>query len=508
MGSLFGGSSGSQTVTTQNKLNPTMNGLLFGDGTAAEPGFVNQYIQNLMSQPEASGLTQFGNDSNSYLGSGAALGGLANSLNVANGMLGFDQVTPTMGAASSSAASMTPAQMQAAQMQAAQGSAAQGSASQINAPSQNNLNLSGYYTNMLNGSSGNNPYLSGQIQQGIDQANDAYNNTMTNTTNNMLYNVLPSISSGAEVAGGYGGSRQGVAQGIALGQMGTAQAQAASQMGMNNQDAAANAQASTYMQGQSNALSALNNLSSNQYGTASTNAQLANQMNLANLSSANQMAMLNTQNAQQANLANSGYQQQANSTNAGYQQQAGLANSGYQQQANLANAANQQSSNAANLQSQLSTNQLNSSNALGAMSQIGNLTGQIYNYGNAQNDYPYWQTQQVTNMLSPFTGLGTSSAQTSPIYSNPVGSAIGTATSGLGLYNGLSGLLGGGSGIDALSALGGGLGSLGMGAASAGALAGIGGGLTGGLGALSSAGLIGGSADAGIGGMAALMGLI
>jgi hypothetical protein len=370
-------------------LDPAMHGMLYGftDSTGAQhPGLANS-TYNMQWTPQNAGLAQFGNDANSYLGSGAPLGLLGHSLNTANGMLGWSQQTPTMNAAS----------MQAAGMNAAQGNAAQ-----INAPNQNGINLAPTYQNMLSGASGNNPYLRGQIQQGIDQANDAYNNSMTNATRNLTQNVLPGINSGAVAAGGYGGSRQGIAQGNAIGQYGTALAQAGAQMGMNNQDAAANAQANTYMQGQSNALSALNNLSNQQYGVASQNASLQQGMNLANLQN----------------------QQQANATNAGFQQQAGLTNAQLTQQAAQSNQ-----------QSNLSTNALNSSNALGAMSQIGSLTGQIYNYGSTQNAYPFWQQQQVTNMLSPFTGLGGSVSQTTPYFTNPVGNAVGGATAGLGLYN-------------------------------------------------------------------------
>lgn len=424
---------GSTTSSQTSTINPVMNGLLFGD--ASHPGgFVNNSIANLEYTPQNAGLAQFGNDANSYLGSGAALGGYGNALNTANGMLNWSQQTPTMNNASMNAASMG-----AASMNAAQGNAAYGNAAQINAPSQNNMNLTGTYQNMLSGASGNNPYLTGQIQQGIDQANDAYANTTTNNNNNLLNTLLPAINSGAEAAGGYGGSRQGIAQGLALGMNATSQNQAASQMGMNNQDAAANAQANTYMQGQSNALSALNNLSNQQYGVASQNGQMANQMSL-----------LNTGNAQQMNLANMQNQQQANLTNSGYQQQAGLTNSGYQQQAGLTNAELLQQTGQANLQSNLSTNSLNSANALGAMSQIGNLTGQVYNYGNAQNAYPYWQTQQVTNMLSPFTGLGGQTTQTTPYYTNMAGNIAGGATTGLGLYNAYNNATGSGNGASGL----------------------------------------------------------
>ncbi|MFM0102003.1 hypothetical protein PQR01_00445 [Paraburkholderia rhynchosiae] len=415
--SLINSGGGSTTSSQTSTINPVMNGLLFGD-TTHPGGFVNNSIANLEYTPQNASLAQFGNDANSYLGSGAALGGYANALNTANGMLNWSQQTPTMNSAS----------MQAAGMNAAQMNAAQGSAAQINAPNQNGINLAPTYQNMLSGASGNNPYLTGQIQQGINQANDAYNNSMTNATRNLTQSVLPAINSGAVAAGGYGGSRQGVAQGNAIGQYGTALAQAGSQMGMNNQDAAANAQANTYMQGQSNALSALNNLSNQQYGVASQNASMQQGMNLANL-----------QNQQQANL-----------TNSGYQQQAGLANSGYQQQAGLTNAQLQEQTGQANLNSNLSTNSLNSANALGAMSQIGNLTGQVYNYGNAQNAYPYWQTQQVTNMLSPFTGLGGQTSQTTPYFTNPVGNAIGGATAGLGLYNAYQNASGAGNGASGL----------------------------------------------------------
>jgi hypothetical protein len=54
---------------------------------------------------------------------------------------------------------------------------------------------------------GNNPYIKQQAQNIQDQSNANLNN-----------NVMPAIGQGAQVAGQYGGSRQGVAQGVAAAQ--------------------------------------------------------------------------------------------------------------------------------------------------------------------------------------------------------------------------------------------------------------------------------------------------
>ena len=52
-----------------------------------------------------------------------------------------------------------------------------------------------------------NPYLGQQANALQTQANQ-----------NLQYNLLPGVNSGAQAAGGYGGSRQGIAQGLAIGQ--------------------------------------------------------------------------------------------------------------------------------------------------------------------------------------------------------------------------------------------------------------------------------------------------
>ncbi len=52
---------------------------------------------------------------------------------------------------------------------------------------------------------------------------------------------------------------------------------------------------------------------------------------------------------------------------------------------------------------------------------------------------------QTSNMLAPYTGLGQSSTQTSPLYQNRTGNILGGITAGLGLYNAYNNASGGGS---------------------------------------------------------------
>ena len=56
------------------------------------------------------------------------------------------------------------------------------------------------------GSASNNPYVNAQADSISQQANQ-----------NLGLNTMPAIASAANMAGGFGGSRQGVAEGVATG---------------------------------------------------------------------------------------------------------------------------------------------------------------------------------------------------------------------------------------------------------------------------------------------------
>jgi hypothetical protein len=98
-----------------------------------------------------------------------------------------------------------------------------------------------------------------------------------------------------------------------------------------------------------------------------------------------------------------------------------------------------QQANQANLQSQLSTNQLNSANKIAGIGASRGLLGDAYQYGANQDAYGMSRLGQTSNLLSPYTGLGTSSTQTSPLYENKVGGALSGAMAGLGLWNAMKG---------------------------------------------------------------------
>lgn len=269
LGAALGGLGGANspdnlTSTSQQNIDPRMASILYGAN--GNNGFISDILR-AGNQPQKAGSSIFGQSADNYLGKfGAAdfegMRGAANELMTGN--------------------------INAPQM----------AGSQVNAPSQNNLNLSPAYQDMIYGQPGNNPYLTGGIQKGINQANTAFQNMQTDATRNLTENILPSIRSGAQVNGQYGGSRQALSEGRALNDFSTQIGRAASQIGQNNTDSAIAAQAGAYNTDRSNALSAMGNLSGNQYNTANTNAGLQQQAQQANMQS-----QMNTNSLNSANKA-------------------------------------------------------------------------------------------------------------------------------------------------------------------------------------------------------------
>lgn len=460
--------SGSSTQTSQVTLDPRMQALIYGDGTPGNTGITGR-IGDLFSQRQSPGIGGFGNAADAYLGLNGSgmLDDLHNTANILQG----GNITAPMSAAAQAQYTPGPAaaQVQAAhagraEVQLPQGLQAAMSANvapvraaEINAPNQNSTDLSQAYQNTIYGNPAENPYLTGAIQSGINQSNNAFQSQQIDSTNNLLRNILPSIRSNSILSGQYGGSRQGIAEGNALGQFGAEQQRAIAQQGQHNTDAAVSAQAGAYDAGQNRALSALTNLSGQQYGVASNDAQMQQQAALQNQQiqqNNNQYNASNYQNAQSQNyqaglqgaLTNAGYAQQSWNANADRQQQASLANAGYaqqagqaaadrQQQVNLANAGYSQQSGLANQSAQIGTNQLNSANRATGLQANSGLLGSIYGYAGANDSYNINRTGQISGLLTPYTGLGAVASQTTPLYSNPISTAIGGATAGLGLYN-------------------------------------------------------------------------
>jgi len=337
-------------------------------------------ITGLLDKPQNPGMAAFGNVADQYLAN--------------NGQQDLNNMRATTN-------ELTRSLWLAPQMQSAQiGDTGNMQAAQINAPGQNDINLSPAYANMIYGNPAENPYLTGAIQKGINQSNTAFGNMLSDATRNLTQNILPNIRSGARVSGSYGGDREGIATGQALEGFNTQVGRALSQVGQNNTDAAVGAQAGAFDNGQNRALSALSGLNGNQYNVAGQNA---------------------------------GFQQQANEAN----YQGNLQKSMQQAQLNQ-NAA------LANQSAQLGTNQLNTQRQLGGLSAGSGLLGQVYGMGTNQDAYAGQKVGQVAGLLSPFTGLGGSSTQSQPLYQNTGAGILGGALMGQQLMKGF----GGGGGVN------------------------------------------------------------
>jgi hypothetical protein len=166
-------------------------------------------------------------------------------------------------------------------------------AAQVQAPSQNNIDLSGSYNRFINGAPGANPYLDQSIQGAINQNRLGFQQLQDDSTKNLMQNVLPSIRSNSVLAGQYGGSRQGIAEGNAIGTQQTELARAASQFGQNATNAAVGAKANAYETDSNRALSATQGLGAQQYGVAQQDAAARQAADIANMNSANSTNALN-----------------------------------------------------------------------------------------------------------------------------------------------------------------------------------------------------------------------
>lgn len=396
-GALLNGSgssqSGSATTTTQQQLDPRIAAILFGDGSrqlkpgvnqilgadgqvmnpdsdyTTNSGLLSQY-QGMLGTPQDPALAQYGKDNLGYLGN--APQDMSQIRNAATGLLsGGQKVTAT-----------------------GQAPMAYAVGNMVQAPSQNNLDLSGAYNKMINGDAGANPYLTKAIQGGIDQSTNQFSQMQGDLTDNLKRNILPQIGSSAILAGQYGGSRQGVAEGNAISDLTKQLSQSATQFGQNNTNAAVGAQATAYGQGQDRSLAALQGLSAQQYGVAGQDAATKNAAEFGNVSTTNNI---------NANWATR--DQQAQTTNQGAALQGTLAGAGL-------------------------------------------LSGQLagsYGVGQNQDSYQLNQAGKVNSLLAPYLGLNGSTVTNQPLYQNTGGNILGGATAGLGIWNGVknSGILSG-----------------------------------------------------------------
>jgi hypothetical protein len=377
--------SGTATSTQQNQLDPRVGNIVFGQN--GNDGLLSQY-QGMLNTPQSQPLQNYGQAAGDYLTNYGSqdMGAIHGA---ATGLMAGQQAPTSAAAGMTSASAALPAYA---------------SGNQVQAPAQNNIDLTGSYQNLLSG--GDTTALNKSMNAAVGATNAGFNTNVANLTNTLQRSVLPGISQNAVLAGQYGGSRQGVAQGLAISdytnQLNNANSQLAATNSANTTAQAANA----YQQGQDRALAATQGLGAQQYGVASQDA--------------------NTKNA--AEFMNVGNMFDASKTNAGLAQQAGLANAGFNQQTNLANQG-----------AQLTTNAQNNGAALGGAGLLGGLSGSAY--GTAQNDQNYGinRATQVNGLLAPYLGLNQSSTTSQPIYQNTAGNVLGGAMLGSQLGGSLFG---------------------------------------------------------------------
>jgi hypothetical protein len=413
LGGLFGGSGSKQTgtQTTTQQLDPRVQSMLFGDGTSGNSGLLAQY-QGMLNKPQDPRLAGFGNQNLNYLTDQG--GQNLNGATWAGQSLLNGNQAPTS----------TAAQAQSAQVGAINmGIPSYVGGTMVNAPNQNNIDLTGSYKNLLSG--GDTSALMNSLQAGNNLTSAQFQKNQTDVTNNLTRNALPQIRGGAIAAGQYGSSRQGIAEGNALSDYTNQLTSANTQLSAANSANTANALAGAYENGQNRALSATQGLGAQQYGVASQNANIANQAE--------------TQNVQN--------QFNAAQYNAGLLNQANMFNSTNNQNTGLYNASNQQQTNLANQAAQLNTNAQNNGSLAAGAGLLSGLNSQAYGVGNAQNNYGLTQAQGVNSLLQPYLSQSSGSSSSAPLYSNPVGSALGGALAGGQLGGLLGGLSGGQSSL-------------------------------------------------------------
>lgn len=378
------GNKGGGQSTTQQQLDPRISNMLLGDGTPNSGGLLQQWAYNT-GTPQSQAQNTFGQTANNYLQnySGADTDQSRNA--IYNAMRG-NAAPQSAGAGPVNAV--------------AQGKTDWVTGEKVNAPAQNNINLTGTFGSLLGG--GNNAALMQSLQAGNALTSAQQQQNQADMTQNLQRNVLPGIRSGAIASGQYGGSRQGIAEGNALSDFTKQLNNSNTQIGLANSANTSAQLANAYESGQNRSLAAAQGLSGQQYGAASQNASMAQQAQLANQGASNDASRFYAQNAQAASLANAQLTQQNNQFNAGQQQQ---------------------------------TNNQNTSSALAGSGLLSSLLQQQSGNANNYNNYNLNQAQQISGLLAPYASINGSSSTSTPTYSNTAGNLLGGAAAGLGLYN-------------------------------------------------------------------------
>lgn len=323
-------------TTSHTALDPAIQNLIFG-GNGSQ-GLISQY-SSLLNQPQSQPLQQYGNTAGAYLNN-----------------FGASDMNATHAAATNLIGGNAAPQV---------GAPAWAVGNQVQAPSQNNIDLTSTYNSLLGG--GNNAALKDSLKYGTDLTSAQFQKNQTDLTNNLQRNILPGIRSNSVLAGQYGGSRQGIAEGNALSDYTNQLTNANTQIGLANSANTTGQLANSYEQGQNRALAAAQGLSGQQYGTAAQNANTKNQAEFMNV--------------------------------------------GQVQQNNLANQS-----------AQLQTNAQNNSSALAGAGLLGGQTSAAYGAATNNQNYGLNQAQGVNSLLAPYLNANstttTNSTGTQPIYEN------------------------------------------------------------------------------------------
>jgi hypothetical protein len=375
-----------QGDTSQNKLDPRIEAILFGG--AGNNGLLGQF-QSLLNQPEGTTSAGLGTLARQYLLNGSAGSDLEairqNSLNLLRG----NQAPVATAVTASNPMWVTTPKAQAAQ---------------ITAPGQNNIDLTGAFNSFLAGGTGaaENPYLTKSLQAGADLANANFRTNLGDLTDTLQRRILPGLRDSAIGAGQYGGSRQGIAEGNALSDFTRQATDAAGKLGLANSANMIGAQAGQFDAGQNRALSALTNLSGQQYGVAGQNAAFRQQANLGNADT-----------DLRAQLANQNAGNNFTLSNRDALNQFGLANQG----------------------AQLQTNAQNNAAGIAGAGSLQGMLSLLSSYGNASDNFGINRAGQVNELLRPYMTANQTTISTQPNYTNNASSAVGGALAGLNLYN-------------------------------------------------------------------------
>lgn len=334
--SQTGNSTSTSNSTSKTTLDPAIQSMIFGSNGS---GGLLDTFQGYLNQPQSQPLLGYGQAAGDYLTNyGAAdMGAIRNA---ATGMM----------------------QPKDAKMADLLGYSV---GNQVQAPSQNNMDLTGSYQSLLGG--GDTSKLMNSLQAGNALAGAQFQQNQSDLTDNLQRNILPGIRSNSVLAGQYGGSRQGVAEGLAISDLTKQLGNSNTQFGLGATAANSSALAGAYENGQNRALSATQGLGAQQYGVASQNA--------------------NTKN--QAEFMNVGNLWDASKTNAAATNQMAQANNGA---------------------------------ALGGAGLLGGLGNNAYGAATADQNYGINRAGAVNSLLAPYLGANSTTTrtgtETQPIYEN------------------------------------------------------------------------------------------